>query len=1103
MADSGEPVDKPFLYDAFISYRHVDRDRKWAEWLIEALERYRVPKSLQQSSLPPRLRKVFRDEDEVPASSDLNDQIRTALIASRFLIVVCSAFTPRSKWVEREIQIFNELGRSDQVLALLTEGEPADSFPDVMLVRHREVVDPDGSKRLVKEDKEPLAADVRPRPGVSSDKLKRLALMRLIAVILGVKFDDLRQREHERERKQRVTWAAVAAALLLLIGGGGGFYWDLMRPKTAYYRQLVWRWGVPEGAGKIDAETHSHLARSYSVITRRGKVIEVRHDGWIRAETDGHARWAIKYGGDGVAQRIDIFGSTGRLLREDVLRRETPSDKMIVSFERHNVPLAQEATQNLITDPTDTAPAPVQAKSEITRHELTFDDKGFATEVRYQDNWGTPQHDAQGSFGEHFTYSAEGLVVRSTEIGPNGKEITLKNGVHAVAKTYDAESRPVRLTLLGEDDEPINGPDGYAYYLRDYEDWGNGNDTAQIYYSADGKPTLGRNGYSKLVGHFDEHGNNIEASFYGVDGKRTPYKDGYAIEKRKFDDRGNVIEGNFFDINGQPTFANNGRAGYRQKFDPQGNIIEVDNFGIDGKLTITRQGFAKLTKAFDSRGNLVEEAYFGVDGKLMAAAYGVAVIRQTFDQRDDRIGMAFFDENGKSTLSKEGVAEATYTYDARGNEVERAFFDVAGKSILSNEGIAGFRQKFDDRGNLREWSAFGVKGEPVLSKAIGAADVRYDYDDHGRNTEVAYFGTDGKPILAPGGYAIARSGYDNRGYRIELAYFGIDGNPRLDAQHIARFKYGYDARGNEVERTFFGPDGKPTLAAGGQAGFRQTFDARGNIVELSHFGLDGKPTLYALGFASYRQKFDDRHNRIELSYFGLDGQPTLTREGIAKVTYSYDAHSNEIERAFFGVDSKPTLIAPGGFAGLRQAFDVRGNLITRTYFGFDGRPIPIRDGGYAKVTWTYDSRGYLTEESYFDADDKPAHDDVCVVIRYTYSDQGLQTKVSYLDAQGRELPMELVVRSIVPGGQAARVGLTAGDHLLTYNGRIVSSSKQLADLTGGTGFRALTVRRGTQIVTFDVWAGSLDMYLGLARVDAEPPANARPLAPAASAAPSR
>ena len=176
-----------------------------------------MPEALQRQGIPPRLRKIFRDEDEVPASSDLNDQIKTALLASRFLIVVCSAFTPRSKWVEREIEIFNELGRGDQVLALLTEGEPGDSFPAAMLVRRRQVTEADGSTRIVNEDKEPLAADVRPRPGVSMRLLKRMALLRLVAVILGVKFDDLRQRDHEREAQAlapsgRACGSARAAA---------------------------------------------------------------------------------------------------------------------------------------------------------------------------------------------------------------------------------------------------------------------------------------------------------------------------------------------------------------------------------------------------------------------------------------------------------------------------------------------------------------------------------------------------------------------------------------------------------------------------------------------------------------------------------------------------------------------------------------------------------------------------------------------------------------------------------------------------------------------------------------------------------------------------
>ena len=50
MSESGQS----FLYDAFISYRHVEKDRKWAEWLISALEGYRVPKSLQAKGYPAR-----------------------------------------------------------------------------------------------------------------------------------------------------------------------------------------------------------------------------------------------------------------------------------------------------------------------------------------------------------------------------------------------------------------------------------------------------------------------------------------------------------------------------------------------------------------------------------------------------------------------------------------------------------------------------------------------------------------------------------------------------------------------------------------------------------------------------------------------------------------------------------------------------------------------------------------------------------------------------------------------------------------------------------------------------------------------------------------
>jgi hypothetical protein len=236
MTDNVQSRALAFLYDAFISYRHVERDRKWAEWLIQALEDYRVPRALQEKGLPSKL-KIFRDEDEMPASSDLSDQIKSALKASRFLIIVCSPYTPRSRWVEREIEIFHELGREDEVLALLTEGEPGDSFPSAVLERHLRGVDAEGRGQTIKEEKQPLAADVRPRKGVSNAVLKRIALLRLVAPSSSL----LKNPSPRRECRDSV--------FLSRIGGG----WHAGRICRSGWAVFVHRAGGA-GAGEPSAE---------------------------------------------------------------------------------------------------------------------------------------------------------------------------------------------------------------------------------------------------------------------------------------------------------------------------------------------------------------------------------------------------------------------------------------------------------------------------------------------------------------------------------------------------------------------------------------------------------------------------------------------------------------------------------------------------------------------------------------------------------------------------------------------------------------------------------------------------------------------------------
>ena len=50
--------------------------------------------------------RVFRDQEELPIGSDLDDNISGALKESKYLIVICSPRTPESYWVCKEIETF-------------------------------------------------------------------------------------------------------------------------------------------------------------------------------------------------------------------------------------------------------------------------------------------------------------------------------------------------------------------------------------------------------------------------------------------------------------------------------------------------------------------------------------------------------------------------------------------------------------------------------------------------------------------------------------------------------------------------------------------------------------------------------------------------------------------------------------------------------------------------------------------------------------------------------------------------------------------------------------------------------------------------------------
>ena len=201
-------------YYAFLSYSH--KDKELADWLHRELERFRVPNTLAgkltaNGVVPRRLTPIFRDQQDLSAGADLGEEIKAALAASQFLIVLCSPHTAASRWTNQEIESFKRTRPEGCVLAAVVGGEPFASdmpgreaeecFPPALRFKY------DRRGHQTTKRAEPLAADFR-----DAGEGKRLAFLKLVAGMLGVGLDELVQRDTTRRHRQMAGLATGSLA---------------------------------------------------------------------------------------------------------------------------------------------------------------------------------------------------------------------------------------------------------------------------------------------------------------------------------------------------------------------------------------------------------------------------------------------------------------------------------------------------------------------------------------------------------------------------------------------------------------------------------------------------------------------------------------------------------------------------------------------------------------------------------------------------------------------------------------------------------------------------------------------------------------------------
>ncbi|MBR5422232.1 MAG: toll/interleukin-1 receptor domain-containing protein [Lachnospiraceae bacterium] len=205
-------------YDAFISYRHCEPDSFVAEKLQKMLEEFKISGSLAKKlGLGRRgLERVFRDEAELPLSDNLSDSITAALESSEFLIVICSPRLHESLWCRRELETFLKLRDRKHVLLVLAEGEPSESFPEVLTYEELLLPDENGNEVKVRVEREPLAADCRASDNKHRLKAMENAVLRLCAAIFHVNYDDLKQRHREQQFRKRMIRVSLVTVVALI-----------------------------------------------------------------------------------------------------------------------------------------------------------------------------------------------------------------------------------------------------------------------------------------------------------------------------------------------------------------------------------------------------------------------------------------------------------------------------------------------------------------------------------------------------------------------------------------------------------------------------------------------------------------------------------------------------------------------------------------------------------------------------------------------------------------------------------------------------------------------------------------------------------------------
>ncbi|TNE91803.1 MAG: serine/threonine protein kinase [Deltaproteobacteria bacterium] len=382
-----------------------------------------------------------------------------------------------------------------------------------------------------------------------------------------------------------------------------------------------------------------------------------------------------------------------------------------------------------------------------------------------------------GLVRERIRYGVDGEVLGRRVRHYDGQEVLLaEDDIDVVSGQsirtrwqYDERGHEVRRWYVGDDDELVLGPEGWAE-LRHTVD-ARGNPLADAWFDAGGQP-MNRPGtaYHEQRSTFDALDRPLSLETFDAEGQ--PALDAGSFGQRyTYDLAGNVVrivnllpEGSDQPARIDRTYDAFGRQTGSRVFDTQDAPLETTERGMPA--------MAGWDVAYDAFGRPVKASWIGADSGPKACPAGFSEAELDWDDRDRELTVRFRHEGGLVALS-EGETFPWWGSKPDSDNAVGPMHQATGILAPELRGMAGLRFALDAQRRVTRATFLGADGHPA--KVDGVWGYRQTWDANGRVTEVQWTDDSGAPAVHRKlGWAVREDQFDASGELTGSATYDAD-----------------------------------------------------------------------------------------------------------------------------------------------------------------------------------------------------------------------------------------------------------------------------------------------------------------------------------------